>query len=239
MAKKQAKEIARKLYMQGVSQPEIAKHSQILQVNAGKPVSKSSVSLWTRDLTRPPEVAANFSAKRKAANVKTAKILRQRALDKRLEWQRQGKELFQSDETFRAICALYWAEGTKCRNTAALANTDHHMLVLFAQWLNSYDVFWTFKVHYYSENNTEENIKAYWKSVIPSLTDDKFRKFQQKTIADNRPKTKTSNAKNFKRHPYGVATLKCNSTHLRQLIEGGILKMKEWIEKGKYNADRI
>ena len=74
-AKTEAKNIARELYMAGFSHRDIIKHPRILEINESKPVSKSSVSAWTKDLTRPENVEERFqnrySERKKAGNKRT------------------------------------------------------------------------------------------------------------------------------------------------------------------------
>jgi hypothetical protein len=128
-------------------------------------VSVSSVSVWTRDIELTPEQrAANLA---RAGSVRgTAWSERYREL--RRVYQREGRIRARRSEPLHiAGCMLYWAEGAKDRNQAALANGDPAMVEAFMLFLRSCfgltsdDV--TFNLNVYTGNGlTIDEIEQLW-----------------------------------------------------------------------------
>ncbi|GGX77272.1 hypothetical protein GCM10010324_23460 [Streptomyces hiroshimensis] len=102
-------------------------------------VSKSSVSLWVRDLPKPD---------RKRAHAKLMAEARREPLRRARELKRrQAKEAAKGEigrladrELFIAGIALYWAEGTKSKphhtsERVVFVNSDPDMISLYLAWL--------------------------------------------------------------------------------------------------------
>jgi hypothetical protein len=86
-------------------------------------VSKSSVSLWVRDIELTAEQQAMLLAENPVRNGQLLgmRVRRQRCREQRIDAQRHGRELVRlGDPAFAAGCMLYWAEGSKSRNAAQL-----------------------------------------------------------------------------------------------------------------------
>lgn len=115
---------ARKFRKKGWSVPRIAQEVG---------VSEGSVSLWTRDI--------KLSASQKAVLTKRSRGLwnekwRQKWLDKRKVYQEAGRQLAKQDNRLHLTgCMLYWAEGSKKRNTVNFANADIRMMKIFVKFL--------------------------------------------------------------------------------------------------------
>jgi len=236
--KQEAQEIAKVLYAQGCYLCEIARHPAIQAVNNNTPVAKSSVHLWTRNVVIS-EAAEKIRKDKITAiirenAVKGRAVTANKAKQRREQWQREGKALFYKDEKFRILCALYWGEGFKSRTCCGITNSDVDILCYLSTWLDSIQVEWSFMAHYYEENGfSEGEIKKYWKSIIPNLRDEKFRKFFKKTKKKNRPKA-TDSQKSITKHPYGLGRITAYSVYARQLVEGGIQELKRVLYDPSY-----
>ena len=119
-----------------------------------------------------------------------------------------------------AGCMLYWAEGSKGRNSLVLTNSDGEMLRFFARFLReslavrSEDI--TVRLNVYLGNGLSlTQVEAYWLELL-DLEWDSLRKH-----AINHFPTSTSGLK--RTLPYGVCTIRVKrSTHLLQHIYGAI-----------------
>ncbi|NYI05982.1 helix-turn-helix domain-containing protein [Allostreptomyces psammosilenae] len=132
-AKDDLRERARELRAQGMTYDEIV---------AELGVSKSSVSLWVRDLPKP---ASRSTPEERAARARAATQARWQAA--RLE-QARLRELARSDigllsdrELLLAGVVLYWAEGAKAKphrpNTSLqFVNSDPDVIRLYLRWLD-------------------------------------------------------------------------------------------------------
>lgn len=132
MAKFKEKIKAQKLRKQGQSIKEIAKRLN---------VSKSTVSIWCRDIQLTKEQIARLDARQtKGAykgRLKGAKIQRERYLEKVEKLKNQGiktiNKLNRRDLLIAGI-ALYWGEGDRKDNMARLGNSDPKMIKFMLNW---------------------------------------------------------------------------------------------------------
>lgn len=131
-AKDDLREKARALRLQGMTYDQI-------QLELG--CSKSSISLWVRDLPKPERREASEQAKL-AARKRWEHELALRDT-KRLATKEEAAEKFHTmteGELWAAGVALYWAEGTKDktyarRETVTFVNSDPGVIQLFLAWL--------------------------------------------------------------------------------------------------------
>lgn len=116
--KKEKQLAAQKLRKQGWAIPLISKELG---------VSKSSVSLWVRNIKLTEEQAIKMLTSPGKAS---ATLRHERAKAAREEWFKQGYELAKTNENFRLLSALYWGEGWKLnnKNEFQIANCDPIML---------------------------------------------------------------------------------------------------------------
>ena len=222
---------ARELRAQGKSVREIA---EILDVSRG------SVSRWVRGVvltkeqrdeleSRNPVVACSVESRLKQA-ASVSKTWRER----RLRMQEAGREMARhADSGFVIGCMLYWAEGTKSKNSISFVNSDIDMMKTFVLFLREYfDVKtedFAISLHWYSGNGvTLDDAVQYWLDNL-GLERSCLRKSQvdvKRTDGYGRKKGKL---------PYGVCHLRVHRTDIVQKIFGAIQEMigfqrKEWLK---------
>jgi hypothetical protein len=148
--------------------------------------------------------------------------------------QRHGRELARGgDPDFIAGCMLYWAEGSKRRNTAQLTNSDADLLDAYLGFLRCHyavpDARIAFSVNCFLGNGlTLDEIEAWWldRLALPSSC---LRK-----AAVNRL---SSASKRKRGHvlPYGTGRISVGSTFIVQSIYGAIqeyagIDRPEWLD---------
>ena len=225
LPKYQAQELARKLFLEGCTPCEIARHPAIKAINDGNPVAKSSVYSWTKPV-KPllSEEAIRLQTKKRdkarAENAKKArKATKTRAAAKRLEYQNEGRLLYRENDSFRILCFMYWGEGDKKKTRCSITNTDPAILKLLADWLDTFDQPYKFLAHYYPENGyTEEEIYQWWLKKLPNIARAKRSPFYSKV---------SNRSKDITKYPYGLGVITAFSVYCRQLIEGGIQELKK------------
>ena len=135
-------------------------------------------------------------------------------------------------------CMLYWAEGTKSRNTLALANTDVSVLQTFLHFLRKcYGVTnadLTVRIVAHTDFYSEEEIESFWVRVLgiegASMTEHEFNPPKRQGRNPRKSTTRTG------KRPYGTCTLRVRrSTEMVQSIYGGICEyaglptQEEWL----------
>ncbi|MEU6844440.1 hypothetical protein ABZ930_21470 [Streptomyces sp. NPDC046716] len=128
---------ARELRLQGWTYDRI-------QVELG--CSKSSISLWVRDLPKPerrdPSEQAKLAARKRWEH---ESAMRENARQQTKDAARRAVGTLSDRELFLTGVALYWAEGTKDkpharRETVTFVNSDPGMIQVFLAWLDLLDV---------------------------------------------------------------------------------------------------
>lgn len=114
------------------------------EIAAQLKVSKSSLSLWLRDVVLDPEAAARLDAARNSGRNKGASSRRttreQREREIKAAAIRDMPGAFGDMEIFVAGLALYWAEGAKAKpwspsRGVSLINSDPDVIRVFLAWL--------------------------------------------------------------------------------------------------------
>ncbi|MEM9952568.1 MAG: hypothetical protein AAF846_13255 [Chloroflexota bacterium] len=213
MAKPEKKRQARELRKQGKSIVWIAKEIG---------VSKSSVSVWTRDieLTEEQEQNLRFSNERREAQVKGARANVIKHRQKREQYQQEGRQKAREGDLLHlAGCMLYWAEGSKSRNSVGLVNSDAEMLAYFLRFLRECiqvdENRIKFRVNAYLGNDlSKQEIVNYWKQKLNLKTLN-----LNKTSFNKQP---SSSKQQGRKLPYGVCEVNINDTRLSQHIYGAI-----------------
>jgi hypothetical protein len=129
---------------------------------------------------------------------------------------------------------LYWAEGSKSRNTVAFANSDVHMVGLFIRFLREcFSVGLTdiaVRLNVYTGNGLRvDEIQRHWSDAL-DLPAECF----QKHSVDHNPTSSSGRKRN--QLPYGVCTIRVRrSTWLVQHIYGAIqeytgLDQPRWLD---------
>lgn len=190
-------------------------------------VSKSSVSVWVRDIELTKEQKDALTAKKSHNRLfGDDSPIRQKHLKIREKYKLLGRKLYNKyklDPLFVCGCALYWAEGDKRRNEIAFSNSDPAMMALFLKFLKKYfdvkkeDI--KFKIHTHKDNEKSlESILDYWKNLL-DLDDDNI----NKEYVDQRPTSGKRGRKNILHN--GIATIRVYSTEKIQMLYGSIEEM--------------
>lgn len=199
----------------------------VKQIAARLGVSPSSVSLWTRDIRLTPEQRERNQ--RGPGGPQNPEHIAARVESWR-ETNRARRRCFQLAGRLRAHdgnalhlagCMLYWAEGSKARNSLTFSNSDVEMVRIFCQFLReSFQVpneRLTLRLNVYTGNGLSvSEIEDYWLTALELP-----RPCLRCHTLNHKPTSSSGQKKN--RLPYGVAQLRvlC-STHYLQHILGAI-----------------
>jgi Homeodomain-like domain len=221
------REKARKLrHDEGMSIKEIA---------ARLGVSASSVSRWTADIALAPGFAEALRERNPANNGRRSGSRAQSASKRanRLMEQRRGRELARCPTRLHlAGCMLYWAEGSKGRNSVTLTNSDPDLIRLFVRVLREcYDVAperIALSVNCHLNNGLElADIEAWWleRLELPRAS------LRQASV--NRVSRASRRRRNVLIH--GTARVSVFSTAIVQSIYGAIqeyaaIQRPEWVD---------
>lgn len=188
-AKDDLRERARELRRQGWTYDRI-------QLELG--VSKSSISLWVRDLPkpeRPPRTREEASAIARKGWERTLQ-LREEERQHVKNTARQEIGGVSERELFLTGVALYWAEGAKDkpharRERVVFINSDPDVIGLFLAWLDLLgvdrdDLRFAVSIH---ESAEVENAEAYWSAHVGV----EVTQLQKTTLKKHNPKTVRKN----------------------------------------------
>ncbi|MBB3080281.1 transcriptional regulator with XRE-family HTH domain [Streptomyces violarus] len=212
-AKDDLREKARELRLQGWTYDQI-------QVELG--CSKSSISLWVRDLPKPerkrtPEEASAIA--RRGWKVTLQRREEERQHTKAVAQQAVGD--LTDREVFLAGVALYWAEGAKDKSYSRrerlhFINSDPNVISFFLRWLDVLGVErerLRFRVSIHESANVQE-AEEFWAGlagVAPAT-------LQKATLKKHNPKTSRKNTSEAYRGCLIVYVLK--SANLYRRMEG-------------------
>jgi hypothetical protein len=213
-------ERARQLRSEGRSIKAIARELHI---------SQSTTSVWVRDIPLSLEQKGRLyelAERQRAGNTARSRLAR----EARLEAQELGRMIARIDDPLhQAGCMLYWAEGSKSRNSMAFVNSDVEMMRFFLRFLQLLDVpddriRLSVNVHL-GNGLTLAEIEAWWLQRL-ELPQGCLRKA---TV------NRASSASKGVRKPllYGTARITVNSTRLVQSVYGAIqqyagIERPEW-----------
>lgn len=225
MTKSDEREKARALRKQGKSVKEIA-------TEIG--VSRSSVSLWVRDieLTTEQFQALEDRQRQYGDKHKGSKAVKVKYKEIRLQYQEEGRQKAREKDLLHSQgCMLYWAEGNKDRSMIRFANSDPDMLILFCKFLRESLLIEESKmlavVHCYLNNGlTQEEIENYWCSTL-QISKTQLRKTQLKQPISSQQKGR--------KLLYGVCNIDVYSVQHIQHIYGAIqeyagINKPEWLD---------
>jgi transcriptional regulator with XRE-family HTH domain len=167
-------------------------------------VSKSSVSLWVRDVPFTP-------SKRRYGPQRRPNRLHEEKLAQIAELNQAGLELIgtmSADAFLAAGVALYAGEGAKTDDAVKFANTDPAMIRFFCRWLRTFFVIDETRMRvcvYLHEGLDLEAAEAFW-SEVTEVPRSQFRK-PYRAVAD------ASIRRN--KHEYGCVYVvySCSRTH--------------------------
>jgi transposase-like protein len=219
------RERARTLRAQGESVKDIARALS---------VAPSSVSRWVRDIELTPEQRCLLLANDRGNRLGVARHNRQRARNARKASQEEGRRRArQRDPVHMAGCMLYWAEGSRSRNSVCFTNSDPAMVRFFLDFLVSGIGIQRraarIDVNLFADHVAEQRrIEQFWLDAL------------QLPAACMRGSTvnvhsRYSARKRVNMLPYGTCRLCVHSTHLVQHIYGAIQEYgrfdrPEWLD---------
>lgn len=191
-------------------------------------VSRSSISRWVSHVKLSEEQIDNLS--RKSNGFYGAKANKERSRKIREQYQKKGQIDCQTKhKDHKAFCALYWAEGTKNKNSFRFCNSEVEMLVFVINFLREFykikNEEFSLRISCYINNGIcSKKIEDFWLSNL-NLEKTNLRK----TTIINSHGNKEGKLK------FGVATLDVHRTELVQRVFGSIGKYfavdsSKWIE---------
>jgi transcriptional regulator with XRE-family HTH domain len=198
--------------------------------------AKSTVSLWVRDIELSPEQHEALHGA-DALHYRTLQIHAARSFtfrQRRIRWQIEGRIAAQRADPFHAAgCMLFWAEGSKHRNQAEIANSDPEVIRLFAKFLRKYfdvpDEKFRVACNLFADHlEKQREIEDIWLDVVgvprTSLT---------KTMVNHY--SRYSQKKRRNKLPYGTCSLTVHNTQIAQHLYGAIqeyggFERPEWLD---------
>ena len=176
-------------------------------------VSKASAFNWTKNVPLTEEQQKKLF-KNKNNHQAGLDAWVKKCYDKRIEHQMRGRqEINRHDWEHAAGCMLWWAEGDKSRNHAAITNTDSNLLVFFVKFLKKYydiaDEDVSIRVQYHGDLD-EVELGEHWKSVLG---------LPNATVMKGYKKEKRSSDTKW---AWGICRLQVNSTELTNRLWGSV-----------------
>jgi DNA-binding MarR family transcriptional regulator len=216
---------ARRLRAQGWSIKEIQEHLG---------VSRSSVSIWVRDVALTEAQRDALAARVRLGPLVAGERSAARARQRRLEYQERGRQLARIDNPLYAGgCMLYWAEGGKTRNSVRLTNADPAVLAFFAEFLRTCfdvdDASMSLYCNLFADHiDRQREIERFWLETL-GLPETALRKSIVNVYS------KYSLKKRANKLPYGTCRLTVHSTEIVQTIYGSIQEYggfdrPEWLD---------
>jgi transcriptional regulator with XRE-family HTH domain len=197
-------------------------------------VSKSSVSVWVRDIDLTEEQRAALMKRHSgyAGQHKGSKAVRQKHLELRVQYQDEGRaKALQKDPLHIAGCMLYWAEGRKDRNSLCITNSDADMMQFYMRFLRESlcvenDRIRVYLNCYVSNGLSLEEIEDYWITTLQLS-----HSCLAKTVVNNPP---ASSQQKGRKLLYGVCSVSVHSTRLVNHVFGAIqeyagIDKPEWL----------
>ena len=195
-------------------------------------VSKSSVSLWVRDveLTEAQYLALR---RRMGGRIDGSKANAVRALARRRVEQDSGRTAARRGDLVHAAgCMLYWAEGSRNRNAIEFTNSDPAMVSFFLRFLREcycvLEARVTVTCNLFADHiEHQREIEQFWLDQL-GLPHECLRKSSVNVYS------KYSKKKRRNRLPYGTCRLRVCDTRIVQSIYGAIQEYadfdrEEWV----------
>jgi hypothetical protein len=194
----------------------------------------SSISAWTRDIELTEEQCKSLRSRNPAINgqvVAAANASRARA--RRRLYQEHGRRLARRGARQHAAgCMLYWAEGSKSRNSIQFVNSDPAMVRYFVEFLRvHYDVCdeaFRIDCNLFADHvERQREIEEFWLNTL-GLPSSCLRKSTVNVYS------KHSQKKRRNKLPYGTVRVCVHSTEIVQSIYGAIqeyggFERPEWL----------
>lgn len=196
----------------------------ITEIEQRLAVSRSSVSLWVRDVELGPEQRERLLARTRLGPLVAAERNAARARDIRRSHQEEGRRLARErDASYAAGCMLFWAEGTKARNYVKLTNSDPDLVAVFVGFLREHFAVDSSRVklecNLFADHAVRQReIEDFWLSRL-SLERRSLRKSTINTFS------KYSQKKRTNKLPYGTVAVIVHSTRIAQTLYGSIQEL--------------
>jgi len=205
---------ARSLRKSGLSIREIQKRLK---------VSKSSVSIWVRDIRLTKKQLEKLYLNKKTGNLKGSiiaamnKIRKREKLTKKLmqEGKKEVGKLSKRDKFVIGI-SMYFAEGDKTDKSVVFSNTDSQAIKFMVDWLRKVCKVPEEKFRcnlYIHDNLNEKEAKKFWSDLIKIP----LSQFRKSYIVKNNP-----NRLRKVKHKYGVLRVTVSNVNLHRKIMGWI-----------------
>ncbi len=186
-------------------------------------VSKSSVSLWTRDILLTAQQVNKLEINRKKAGLKGSLVSAKKKMLKRINETKKimndaknevGK--LSSREKFLIGITLYFAEGDKAGHNVAFTNSDSKSIKFMIDWFRNYCNVKEEKIRcyiYLHDNLNEKKAKSYWAQILRIS----INQFGKTYIVNN-------NNKSFRKtkHIYGICRISISDVKILRRILGWI-----------------
>jgi transcriptional regulator with XRE-family HTH domain len=199
-------------------------------------VSRSSVSLWVREIPLTAAQRAALEARNPLYNgqLQGARANAERGRARRLAYQQRGRRLARNaDALYVGGCMLYWAEGDKARHRVRLANSDpavlHHFVAFLRTHFHVEDTRIRITCNLFADHEPRQReIEDFWLGTLGLQ-----RSALCKSIINRYSRYSQKNRKN--KLPYGTCRVAVNSTEIAQTIYGSIQELAafdrpEWVD---------
>jgi len=212
VVKTEEQRLARELRAQGWSVKEIERHLG---------VSRSSVSLWVRDVELGPAERKRLIARARLGPIVAGERKATQARKNRAEHQAEGRRLVRlRDASYAAGCMLYWAEGAKERNSVKIVNSDPELLRTLATFLRQHfavpDDSMLIRCNLFADHLARQHeIERFWLATL-GLPPSSLRRSMVNVYSKYSLKKRTGKL------PYGTCELRVHSTRIVQTIYGSI-----------------
>jgi len=189
-------------------------------------VSKSSVSVWVRDIELTPAQLAALHARNPAYNGQYlgAATRVSQGRERRAAHQAAGrKRVRNSDHDFVHACLLYWGEGAKSRHSLSFSNADADMVRVWMRLLRTAlgaaEERIRLACYLYADHVAgQADVEAFWLDVTRLS-----RANMCKSIVNSY--SRSSQRKRQRLLPYGTVKVTVHETRLIQMILGGIQEL--------------
>jgi len=195
-------------------------------------VSRSSISLWVRDIELTTE-QRNALRRRMGGRIDGSRANAAIGLERRRRAQARGRERARRGELLHAVgCMLFWAEGSRERNAVQFVNSDPEMIRLFVHFLRSCYAVPDTKIavtcNLFADHEARQRgIEDFWLSLV-GVPRSRLRKSTVNHYS------KYSQKKRRNKLPYGTCRITVCDTALVQSLYGAIqeyagFEREEWL----------
>jgi hypothetical protein len=208
--KKEAKIKARDLRTQGISINKIASSLR---------VSKGTVSYWVRDIVLTEDQRIRLAGNRAQRLLFGSQVLSRKYMALRARYQAEGRHNARTlGKAYAMACMLFWAEGSRARQSVVFTNTDSDMMLFFVKFLKKY-----FKC---KPSDFSLTLNAYLDNGLSAVAIENFwvKKLRLRRTCLRKSQFKLGNGQGGK-YPYGVCTIRIHDVRLVQLLYGSIQEL--------------